>query len=98
MTPPIDSLLFCEDSWNVHILVLGGGAREHAIVRALKKSPLVKKLSSAQGNPGIALEATCYLTDPNDSRKVIELATRIKPDLVVIGPEAPLASGVGDAL
>jgi len=82
----------------MHILVLGGGAREHAIVRALKRSPKVKKLSCAHGNPGISQEATCYLTDPNDSRRVIELTNRIKPDLVVIGPEAPLASGVSDAL
>jgi len=82
----------------MHILVLGGGAREHALVRALKKSPKVKKLSCAHGNPGISLEATCYLTDPNDSRRVIELTNRIKPDLVIVGPEVPLAAGVSDAL
>jgi phosphoribosylamine--glycine ligase len=82
----------------MHILVLGGGAREHAIVRALKTSPNVTKVSCAPGNPGIALEATTYLTDPTDSRRVVELVGRIKPDLVVIGPEAPLAAGVADAL
>ncbi len=99
MTLLIDSLVFYEDSCSsMHILVLGGGAREHALVRALKKSPKVKKLSCAHGNPGISLEATCYLTDPNDSRRVIELTNRIKPDLVVVGPEAPLAAGVSDAL
>jgi phosphoribosylamine--glycine ligase len=82
----------------MHILVLGGGAREHAIVRALKGSPKVTKVSCAPGNPGIALEATTYLTDPNDSRRVVELVGRIKPDLVIIGPEAPLAAGIADAL
>jgi phosphoribosylamine---glycine ligase len=80
------------------VLVLGGGGREHALVKALKASRRVKHLSCAPGNPGIAQEAACYLTDPQDSRKVVELAQRLKPDLVVIGPEAPLAAGVADAL
>jgi phosphoribosylamine--glycine ligase len=82
----------------MHILVLGGGGREHALVKALKRAPRVKQVSCAPGNPGIAQEATCYLTDPNDMRTAVELAKRIKPDLVVIGPEAPLAAGVSDAL
>jgi phosphoribosylamine--glycine ligase len=82
----------------MHILVLGGGAREHAIIRALKSSKKVKQLSCAPGNPGIGQEASCLLTDPNDMRKVVEVAKRLKPDLVVIGPEAPLAAGVSDAL
>src|SRR6476646_4671872 len=82
----------------MHVLVLGGGGREHALIKALKNSSKVKHLSCTPGNPGIALEATCYLTDPIDIRRVAELAKRIKPDLVVIGPEAPLASGVSDAL
>ena len=82
----------------MHVLVLGGGGREHALVKALKQSPKVKKLSCAPGNPGITQDAACFLTDPVDIRKVTELAQRIKPDLIVIGPEAPLAAGVGDAL
>ena len=83
---------------NMNVLVLGGGGREHAIVKALKLSPKVKHISCAQGNPGISQDATCYLTDPADIRKVIDLAKRIKPDVVVIGPEGPLAAGVSDAL
>lgn len=79
-------------------LVLGGGGREHAIVKALKASKKVELVSCAPGNPGIALDARTYLADPNNSLKIVELAKRIKPELVVIGPEAPLASGVSDAL
>ncbi|MDZ4678146.1 MAG: phosphoribosylamine--glycine ligase [Oligoflexia bacterium] len=82
----------------MNILVLGGGGREHALVKALKHSPKVKQVSCAPGNPGISLDATCYLTDPNDLRTALDLAKRIKPDLIVIGPEAPLAAGVSDAL
>ncbi len=83
---------------HMHILVLGGGGREHAIVKALKLSPKLKHISCAPGNPGIAQEATCYLTDPTDVRKVLDLAQRIKPDLTVIGPEGPLAAGTADVL
>ncbi|MBK9294325.1 MAG: phosphoribosylamine--glycine ligase [Oligoflexia bacterium] len=82
----------------MNILVLGGGGREHAIIKALKTSKKVKNLSCAPGNPGIARDAACHIADPTDMRTVIDLAKRIKPDLVIIGPEAPLASGVADAL
>ena len=94
----IDSRLFSADSFDMHILVLGGGGREHALVKALKSSKKLKQLSCAPGNPGMGQEASCFITDPNDPRKVVELATRIKPDLIVIGPEEPLAKGVSDAL
>ena len=69
----------------MHVLVLGGGGREHALVKAIKLSPKVKHVSCAPGNPGITQDATCYLTDPTDSRRVVELAKRIKPDLIVMG-------------
>jgi phosphoribosylamine--glycine ligase len=82
----------------MNILVLGGGGREHAIIKALKKSKQVKTLSCAPGNPGIGQIASCLLTDPDNPQKVLEVAKRLKPDLVVIGPEAPLAKGVSDAL
>src|SRR5689334_8153466 len=82
----------------MNILVLGGGGREHAIVKALKSSKKVTHISCAPGNPGIAKEASCHLTDPTDMRKVLDLAQRLRPDLVIVGPESPLASGVADAL
>jgi phosphoribosylamine--glycine ligase len=82
----------------MHILVLGSGGREHALIRALKRSKKVKRLSCAPGNPGISFDAASFLTDPVDPRGVVELSNRIKPDLVVIGPELPLANGVSDTL
>lgn len=82
----------------MHVLVLGGGGREHALVKVLKASSKVKHVSCAPGNPGIAQEATCYLTDPSDTLAVAQLAKRLNPDVVVIGPEAPLAAGVADRL
>lgn len=82
----------------MHILVLGGGGREHAIIKALKESKKVTAISCSPGNPGIGLLARTYLSDPVDKRAVVDLAKRIKPDLVIVGPEAPLAAGVTDAL
>lgn len=81
------------------ILVIGGGAREHALVHALAGDPAVDQIVCAPGNPGIAQEAQCValesLTDPV---AVLDVARRVRPDLVVIGPEAPLVAGVADAL
>ncbi len=81
-----------------NILVLGGGGREHAIVKAIKNSKNITHISCAPGNPGIAKDASCHLTDPTDMRSVLDLVKRIKPDLVVVGPEAPLAAGIVDTL
>src|SRR5436309_49496 len=81
-----------------NILVLGGGGREHAIVKSLKSSKNVQHVSCAPGNPGIMRDASCHLTDPTDMRAVLDLARRIKPDLIIVGPEAPLAAGITDAL
>lgn len=81
------------------VLVLGGGGREHALVRALGRSGLDPELLCAPGNPGIAREATCLDDlDPLDLDAVIEVATDRGVDLVVPGPEAPLVAGVVDRL
>ncbi|MDP2684616.1 MAG: phosphoribosylamine--glycine ligase [bacterium] len=78
------------------VLVIGGGGREHAIVWALNKSPLVKEIICAPGNPGIAQRATCYPVDAESIDGLLALAKRHKVDLVIVGPEAPLVAGLAD--
>ncbi|WP_029291724.1 phosphoribosylamine--glycine ligase [Cellulomonas sp. HZM] len=80
------------------ILVVGTGAREHALVRALSLDPAVDELHAAPGNPGIGGLATLHTVNPLDGREVAELATDLGVDLVVVGPEAPLVAGVADAV
>ncbi len=80
------------------VLVVGGGGREHAIVRALAHDPGVQHLHAAPGNPGMVALSTLHHVDPLDSAAVTALAREIGADLVVIGPEAPLVAGVGDEL
>ena len=83
----------------MRILVLGGGGREHAIVKALARSPQTPELFCAPGNPGIAADATCLPDlDPVDVSAVVEAAGEHGIDLVVVGPEAPLVVGVVDGL
>jgi phosphoribosylamine--glycine ligase len=78
---------------------LGGGAREHAIGWKLAQSPALTELIAVPGNPGLAQLGACIPgVDINDSEAVISLALANAIDLVVIGPEAPLAAGVVDAL
>ena len=79
-------------------LVLGGGGREHALVRALSLDPGITDLHSAPGNPGISELAENHVINVTDGLAVTELAARIRAELVVIGPEAPLVAGVSDAL
>jgi len=80
------------------ILLLGSGGREDALAWRLRQSPSCRKLIAAPGNPGIARWADCVSIDPCDTAAVVELARREEIGLVVIGPEAPLVAGVGDAL
>jgi phosphoribosylamine--glycine ligase len=82
----------------VRILVIGSGGREHAIVRALSLDPAVTELHAAPGNPGIATLAHLHEVKPNDPADVARLAAALQADLVVIGPEAPLVAGAGDAV
>ncbi|SKA10752.1 phosphoribosylamine--glycine ligase [Marinactinospora thermotolerans DSM 45154] len=79
-------------------LVLGGGGREHALVRALSLDPDVTAVHCAPGNPGIADLAELHPVDPADGGAVADLAERVGAGLVVIGPEAPLVAGVADEL
>ena len=80
------------------VLVVGGGGREHALALALARDPAVTRLYCAPGNPGTAAVATNYPLTINDPRAVVTLARRLRVDLVVIGPEAPLVAGVADAV
>ncbi len=78
------------------VLVLGGGGREHALVWKLKESPRVSQLYCAPGNGGIADEAECLPADLKSLDSMVALATRLQPDLTLVGPELPLTLGVVD--
>ena len=84
----------------MNLLVLGAGAREHALVQGLARSSRQPTIYCAPGNAGIATEVT--IPDPSldaaDGQAVLALARRLEVDLVVIGPEAPLVAGVADVL
>ena len=80
------------------ILILGSGGREHALAWKIAQSPLVDEVFSAPGNPGMDKIGPCFDVDPCNLKDVQELALQLTPDLIVVGPEAPLAKGVADEL
>jgi phosphoribosylamine---glycine ligase len=82
----------------VKVLVIGPGGREHAIVRSLLTDPNVSEVHAAPGNAGIGKLVPTYPIDANDPAAVTALAVKLAVDLVVVGPEAPLAAGVSDAV
>jgi phosphoribosylamine--glycine ligase len=82
----------------MRVLLLGSGGRESALAWALHGSPNMSELVASPGNAGIAKLATVVSADITDPAKVVALAREVRPDLVVVGPEAPLVAGVGDAL
>ncbi|MCP2262095.1 phosphoribosylamine--glycine ligase [Streptoalloteichus tenebrarius] len=82
----------------MRVLVIGSGAREHALVLALSHDPAVTALACAPGNAGIAALAETPGVDVGDAAAIAELATRWRADLVVIGPEVPLVAGAADAV
>lgn len=83
---------------DVHVLVIGSGAREHALLVALRRDPGVDGLSVAPGNAGTSTVAQQYDVDVTSAESVVALARRVGADLVVIGPEVPLVLGVADAV
>ena len=81
----------------MNILLLGSGGREDALAWRLRQSPSCSSLIAAPGNPGIARWAECVDIDICNPQAVVSLAELRGIDLIVIGPEAPLVAGVGDA-
>src|SRR5438270_7583133 len=82
----------------MHILLIGSGGREHALAWKIAGSPLLTKLWCAPGNAGIASEAECVALDVTNHAAVIEFCRINAVDLVVVGPETPLAAGIVDDL
>ncbi len=80
------------------VLLLGAGAREHALAWKLAQSPLLTRLLIGPGNPGTARVGTNVALQADAPEAVVALARQEAVDLVVVGPEAPLVAGVADAL
>ncbi len=80
------------------VLVVGGGGREHALIRKIKESPKVDSVACCPGNGGISYDAECYNVSATDIDGVVKLAGDIKADFVVVAPDDPLVAGMVDAL
>jgi phosphoribosylamine---glycine ligase len=82
----------------VKVLVVGSGAREHALAWAISRSSALTELHAAPGNPGIAALASCHPVRADDTASLVPLARELRIDLVVVGPETPLVAGLADEL
>ena len=82
----------------MRVLIVGSGAREHALAWRISQSPGLTELHAAPGNPGIAALGTCHPVRAVDAEGLLDLCRALSVDLVVIGPEAPLVEGVADVL
>lgn len=80
------------------VLVVGGGGREHALIRKIKESKRVDSVACCPGNGGISYDAECYNVSATDVDGVVALAKEIKADFVVVAPDDPLVAGMVDAL
>ncbi|MHB8484744.1 MAG: phosphoribosylamine--glycine ligase [Candidatus Acidiferrales bacterium] len=78
------------------ILVIGSGAREHALAWKLMQSPQVERVWCAPGNDGIAQIAECVAANPGDVFGMANIAEKLNPDLTIVGPEQPLVLGIAD--
>ena len=78
------------------VLLIGNGGREHALAWKLRQSPRVTKVYCAPGNGGISGEAECVSVDLKSLESMLALATQLKPDVTVVGPELPLQLGIVD--
>jgi len=86
------------DGSRLHVLVVGGGGREHALAWACQRSPLVERVSCAPGNAGTLRLGQNHPVSATDAEALVALASAEQVDLVVLGPDAAVAAGVGDAL
>ena len=82
----------------MNVLIVGSGGREHALAWKLAQSADLGELHAAPGNPGVARQATCHPVRAEDAESLLGLCRQCGIELVVIGPEAPLVSGVADDL
>ncbi|MEZ5945646.1 MAG: phosphoribosylamine--glycine ligase N-terminal domain-containing protein [Hyphomonas sp.] len=82
----------------MNILLIGSGGREHALAWKMAQSGLVDVVHSTPGNPGMDEEGPCFDVAVTDVDNLVMLTLQLEPDLVVIGPEAPLAAGLSDVL
>ncbi len=82
----------------MRILVVGGGGREHAIIKALKKNPDIREIFAAPGNGGIAKDATCVSIGAMEIEKLVDFAVQNAIDYAVIAPDDPLVAGCVDAM
>ncbi len=96
--PAFDLCLRERNTNDMRILVIGSGGREHALIWKLRQSPRVQAILCAPGNGGIAQAARCVPIQPTDAVAITEMVRKEKIDYVIVGPEAPLASGLVDNL
>jgi phosphoribosylamine--glycine ligase len=82
----------------MNILILGSGGREHALGWKIAKSPLVDQVLFAPGNPGMDMLGACFDVPLSDLNRIEAMVLETEPDLVVVGPEGPLAAGITDRL
>ena len=80
------------------LLVVGGGGREHAIIRALRRNPAAEEIFALPGNGGIEGEATCVPIGAKDIPAIVEFAKANQIDFAVVAPDDPLVLGCVDAL
>ena len=80
------------------VAVIGSGGREHAIIKAIKKSPLVSKIYCLPGNGGIAADAECVSIGVMETQKIVDFCKEKAIDFVIVAPDDPLAAGTVDAL
>ena len=80
------------------LLVVGGGGREHAIIKSLKKNTSIEEIFALPGNGGMAADATCINIGATDIEKIVEFAVNNKIDYAVVAPDDPLVLGAVDAL